>query len=483
LLILVGVIAAGLLPYLYLPLAAPLERINSWGDPTTVSGFLHHFLRRDFGTLQGLPEQTMANAILARSLHLYAAHLPGEFLCAGPLAAAWGLACRLRAERVVGVAAITLSVYLLYLIGFHSLLNLPVERPLYYEIQTRFWLQANVIGFLWLGAGLADLRQRTARRWRVRPVCIATGAVVAAAVAIQIGLNFRSEDQSRNRLIREFGCSVLEPLPKNALLFTRGDLYINTIRYLQECEGVRPDVRVLDLELLQRDWMRRLAAKHYPDVVLPPGEFRRSCLKRHGSIYGIPDLFAANLGRMPVFITRVTSHGDLTWDDFEVVPHGLVYRVVRRGTPCDFDAFLQRSGTLFGSLGANSFPPDIRPGAWEAVVRDQYLLSQEARADRLITNGKDRQDYPEILRLALAIAREAVRLDPGPPQRFKNLGIVCFRLRGLESGVEEEMIAAWHRYLWSNPTGDPEVATIRKILDEALARRTHQSPTRLPGNQ
>ena len=39
--------------YLYLPIAAVLNPTpGSWGDVTTWSGFIHHFLRRDYGTFQ-----------------------------------------------------------------------------------------------------------------------------------------------------------------------------------------------------------------------------------------------------------------------------------------------------------------------------------------------------------------------------------------------------------------------------------------------
>lgn len=44
---------AGLLPYAYLPIAATLSpKAGSWGQVDTLAGFLHHILRRDYGTFQ-----------------------------------------------------------------------------------------------------------------------------------------------------------------------------------------------------------------------------------------------------------------------------------------------------------------------------------------------------------------------------------------------------------------------------------------------
>lgn len=43
----------GVLPYLYLPIAAMISpKAGSWGHVTTFQGFLHHFLRKDYGTFQ-----------------------------------------------------------------------------------------------------------------------------------------------------------------------------------------------------------------------------------------------------------------------------------------------------------------------------------------------------------------------------------------------------------------------------------------------
>eukprot|EP00899_Mesostigma_viride_P007258 jgi/Mesvir1/16533/Mv10077-RA.2 len=44
--------AAGLLPYAYLPLASYGNPSGSWGDQTTLQGFLTHFFRKEYGTLR-----------------------------------------------------------------------------------------------------------------------------------------------------------------------------------------------------------------------------------------------------------------------------------------------------------------------------------------------------------------------------------------------------------------------------------------------
>lgn len=43
--------SAGLLPYIYLPVSSYLNQARwTWGDQTTLLGFLTHFLREEYGT-------------------------------------------------------------------------------------------------------------------------------------------------------------------------------------------------------------------------------------------------------------------------------------------------------------------------------------------------------------------------------------------------------------------------------------------------
>ena len=40
------------------------------------------------------------------------------------------------------------------MVVFHSLSNLPLDQPLYFEVHKRFWMQAHIIAFALVGIGL-----------------------------------------------------------------------------------------------------------------------------------------------------------------------------------------------------------------------------------------------------------------------------------------------------------------------------------------
>lgn len=59
----------------------------------------------------------------------------------------------------------------------------------------------------------------------------------------------RECDQSRNSAVERFGRELLASIPADSIILTRGDLPGNSLRYLYYCQGVRPDVRLVDQEV------------------------------------------------------------------------------------------------------------------------------------------------------------------------------------------------------------------------------------------
>lgn len=119
--------------------------------------------RREYGTFRlysGNDGSTEKQ--LGRALTLYLEHLHGEGMSpAGlaPLLVALGFArCLLdcaarRSANTVGVAFA--GAYVTYMVVFHMLANLPLDQPLYLGVHVRFWMQAHLIAYGWLGLGAA----------------------------------------------------------------------------------------------------------------------------------------------------------------------------------------------------------------------------------------------------------------------------------------------------------------------------------------
>lgn len=86
------------------------------------------------------------------------------------------------------------------------------------------------------------------------PVAIAT-TVICLFVPYMMG-KAGWDDHNRNGrfMARDFATNYLESCPQNAILFTQGDNDTYPLWYAQEVEGIRTDVRIVNLSLLGVDW-------------------------------------------------------------------------------------------------------------------------------------------------------------------------------------------------------------------------------------
>ncbi len=93
------------------------------------------------------------------------------------------------------------------------------------------------------------------------------GLIVAALVGVFLVRSYAfTHDRSHNFVARDFAVAVLEGLEKNAILFTNGDNDTFPLWYVQYVEGIRTDIRVVNLSLLNTPWYVRQVTTLDPKV-------------------------------------------------------------------------------------------------------------------------------------------------------------------------------------------------------------------------
>jgi hypothetical protein len=445
---------AGLLPYGWLPIAAASNPRVTWGEPDSLSGFLVHVLRQEYGTFR-LASSAPAGGNLLDGLERYVAFAAGELTPVALLLAVAGFWVYSRKERLAGLTLATAAALVGYLLVFESLANLPLSDPLNLRIHERFWQHPNLLAAAGAGLGFAALASRVGRiGWKG---LLAIGLVASTGLA---AARFPSSDQSHNRIAELFGRSYLESLPQESLLVIQGDLSGNTLRYFQVCEGVRPDVRIVDRALLSTLWYPRSVRMNHPDLVLP------------SLVYGvgIPHafdlraLFAANFDRFPIFVSPLPpDEPDVSWRErYELWPFGYAYRVVERGAPVDVDALVAAQERAMGGL---PFGPEEAhpPGSWERITVGVYWASRglfglELLRRAVASTGEDRR---HLFTLAAADFARTAREAPNPP-------FILFKWMGKayqELGMRAEQKEALARYLRSAPATDPDYEAIRRFVE------------------
>lgn len=127
-----------------------------------------------------------------------------------------------------------------------------------------------IVYCMWIGLGVLGI-QEWLKKLKVPGVPAAIAVTILGLVAVPTLMGKQAWDdhnRSGRYMARDFASNFLESCPKNAILFTQGDNDTYPLWYAQEVEGVRPDVRVVNLSLLGVDWyiesMQRAANQSGP---------------------------------------------------------------------------------------------------------------------------------------------------------------------------------------------------------------------------
>jgi hypothetical protein len=133
---------------------------------------------------------------------------------------------------------------------------------------------------IWLGLGVLSLYQFFARKIPAKIAAVSALVLTIPIPTIMAAQNWDDHDRSGRYTARDFAADYLNSCEKNAILFTYGDNDTFPLWYEQEVEGVRTDVRVVNLSLLGTDWyinqMRRKVYDSDPLILnLKPEQYRQ----------------------------------------------------------------------------------------------------------------------------------------------------------------------------------------------------------------
>ncbi len=451
--VLVGLFVLGLTPYLYLPLAARNHAMVTWGAADTWQGFWTHVLRREYGTFQLAPTGIAGAPDSSETVGAFARDLFEQISWWGlPLALAGGFACW-RASAETRLGAVMLGIPL-FAVGVMALLgNLPVRDALHRGIVARFWQQPDIYFFAWCGFGVAWLAPRLPR-----PALLAGATGLALLPA---AFRFHAMDRHTSTLVRSYGSEILRAAPQGALLLTKGDLITSSIRYLQAVEAMRPDVRLVDQELLGDAWYRPLVVGAHPELVIPGPRYMPGA----PDSFSMKQMFDANIVNAPVLVCGGIKPGDASSDaSYGRWPFGLCEAVHSGAEPVNLDTWIRESGDALPRI---DFTGQLHPpGSWEDIVWGDYWEVRVSRAAHLLLVAGADPSRRQYIGVAADMLQQVVDANPGVDAHvYKDLAIAIGR-GGLDTPAARARAAdAWRHYLAGAPADDPMLPAIRKELD------------------
>ncbi|MGZ4090966.1 MAG: hypothetical protein ACXVNO_09630, partial [Bacteroidia bacterium] len=129
---------------------------------------------------------------------------------------------------------------------------------------------------IWIGFGVLFIFDQLSKKAATMGIALGSTALSLVVPGIMAKEGWNDHDRSLRTLSRDVAIDYLQSCAPNAILFTNGDNDTFPLWYAQEVEGIRTDVRVVNLSLLQTDWyisqMRRAAYDGKPVPFTIPEE-------------------------------------------------------------------------------------------------------------------------------------------------------------------------------------------------------------------
>ena len=133
---------------------------------------------------------------------------------------------------------------------------------------------------IWIGLGVLSLFEFA--RKRIPATASAVIAILISAIAVPAVMavqNWDDHDRSGRYTARDLAYNYLNSCAEGAILYTNGDNDTFPLWYAQEVEGIRTDVRIINLMLFNTEWyieqMTRKAYESEPiPISLPPEKYK-----------------------------------------------------------------------------------------------------------------------------------------------------------------------------------------------------------------
>jgi hypothetical protein len=111
----------------------------------------------------------------------------------------------------------------------------------------------------WIGIGVSGLidllREQLKQKTITLPLAAATVAIALVLVPLNMyRVNAHENNRTGNYIAWDYSYNLLQSVEEDGILFTNGDNDTFPLWYLQDVEGVRRDIRIVNLSLLNTNW-------------------------------------------------------------------------------------------------------------------------------------------------------------------------------------------------------------------------------------
>lgn len=337
----------------------------------------------------------------------------------------------------------------------------------------RFWLQSNAVVAVLAGLGLATLVSETNRVLHCTGIRNLEWLSAALFVAYQVYSNYSICDQRTNNVIDQFARNLLDSMPQDAIILLRGDLPGNALRYLHYCEGLRPDVSLVDQEMMTYEWYLPKMARHLPGVHFPGDRWNpvEGVLPSGMVTFNLYHFLEMNKQK-ETFVCIGIHEGDPTWKkDYSLWPWGSCDKLVPSKIVFNPEEWIERTRAIYNwteayeRFGPSSWESVANEEMWQARMKTPFFIFSLAESAAVPADVK-----AQLYTHAYKLYKEIVYLQEEHPVNWhKNYAIACERMLRLPgTGIDPEVLlseAIRHFHLYTQKAqNDPQRADIIAAL-------------------
>lgn len=165
-----------------------------------------------------------------------------------------GVIFHFRRDKKMAMVFFILFIFMGYLTAYYQNQQQPQPRERDY-----FYVGAFFVFSLWIGIGVKELAHLVYDKLKQNSLATALGYAVLVLgiffVPVRMySANLYTHDRSGNWIPWDYAYNLLQSCAPNAILFTNGDNDTFPLWYLQDVEGVRRDIRIVNLSLANTEW-------------------------------------------------------------------------------------------------------------------------------------------------------------------------------------------------------------------------------------
>lgn len=318
--------------YLYLPLRALTNPQINWGNPINFEDLLRHVSGKQY-------QVWLFTSIEAagKQFKYFLSDFPAEFGYVGLLIGIIGMVTAFKISRIIFYTLLSTFIFaILYSINYDI-----VDIDSYFLLAYMMFSFFIAFGFY---KTLHFLKQKLNLKIAI--------TLVSLISLLPIAINFRQVNQSNVYTFEDYTHAILNCTEPNSIIFSyQWDYFISASYYFQMVENFRPDVTVIDKELLRRSWYYNQLKRNHPDVIknlsndisnfleaVRPFErseyFDSNQIEKYYRAI-MTNLISTNIGTRNYYIGLELFQNEMQRGEFslpegyQIVPHLLLFKVVK----------------------------------------------------------------------------------------------------------------------------------------------------------